>query len=81
MKNLPTIEKFIITEDSYILAVLSDGTITNGDMTFENIEELTHPIKGVEVFEWDRDKHPFMSWSHNQRVTLIETLIEQKIIA
>jgi hypothetical protein len=42
MKNLPTIEKFIVTEDSYILAVLSDGTITNGDMTFSNIEETSH---------------------------------------
>ncbi len=80
MKNLPTIEKFIITEDSYILAVLSDGTITNGDMAFENIEELTHPIKGVDVFEWE-DEHYNMSWSNNQRLTVIDTLIEQKTIA
>ena len=41
MKNLPTIEKLIVTEDSFVLAVLSDGTITNGDMTFENIEEFS----------------------------------------
>jgi len=80
MKNLPTIEKFIVTEDSFVLAVLSNGTITNGDMTFENIEELTHPIKGVDVFKWE-EEHNNMSWSNNQRLTVIDTLIEQKIIA
>lgn len=80
MKNQKlTISKFIITEDSFVLAVLSDGTITNGDMTFKNIEELTHPIKGVDVFDWE-EKHNTMQGFRNQKDNVIITLIEDKVI-
>ena len=81
MKNQKlTISKFIITEDSFVLAVLSDGKITNGDWTFKNIEELTHPIKGVDIFDWE-DKHNSMEGFTSQKSRVIETLIEDKIIA
>ena len=40
--------KQYITEDGYVLDLQDDGSLTDGDMTFDSLEELK---KHVDVYE------------------------------
>ena len=42
-----------ITEDGYIFTLQSDGSLTDGDMTFDSLEEMK---KHVEVKQIEEEK-------------------------
>ncbi len=42
-----------ITEDGYIFTLQSDGSLTDGDMTFDSLEEMKKHIEVNQIEEKD----------------------------
>ena len=56
--------KKYITDDGYVFVVMPDGTLTDGDMSFNNLEHLytenEHSPSAPTVFEYTGNRNPLM---------------------